>query len=72
MSYFEFIDRIKRTDYLIRSQATGTATEMAGKLGVCRRTVFEYIDHIKEKGAEVHFDKKKKTFFYKNNFVLIF
>jgi len=72
MSYFEFIDRIKRTDYLIRSQSTGNAIELAGKVGVCRRTIFDYLDHIKARGGEIHFDKKRKTFYYKNNFELFF
>ncbi|HKR03115.1 MAG TPA: DNA-binding protein [Bacteroidia bacterium] len=72
MSYFEFIDRVKRTDYYIRSEATGNAVEFATKLGVSRRSVFDYLNVIKAKGAEICFDKRRKTFYYKKPFRLNF
>ena len=72
MSYIQFIDRIKRTDDLIRTGGTGSAEELASKLGVCRRTVFDYLDHIKAKGAKICYDKSKRTFYYDSHFKLNF
>ena len=72
MSYFEFIDRVKRTDFYIRSEATGNAIEFASKLGVSRRTIFDYLKVIKTKGGEIHFDKRRRTFYYKKSFRLNF
>jgi hypothetical protein len=71
MGYYKFIDRIKRVDYFLRCQQTGTAKEFGEKLGVSRRTVFEYLDFIKTKGAEISFNKITKTYFYKIPFLLI-
>jgi predicted DNA-binding transcriptional regulator YafY len=72
MSYFEFIDRMKRLDSFIRSEITGTAEELSTKLGVCRRTVFEYLDILKSKGAEIEFRKHKRSYCYSNPFELDF
>jgi biotin operon repressor len=72
MSYFEYIDRLKRMDTLIRSEITGTAEELGDTLGVCRRTVFEYIDILKSKGAEIEFRKHKRSYCYSSGFQLSF
>jgi hypothetical protein len=72
MGYFEFIDRIKKMDSLIHCEKTGNAKELGLKLKVSRRTVFDYINIIREKGGEIKFDNRRKTFYYTNSFKLDF
>ena len=72
MTYFEYTERIKRMDLFIRSENTGTAQELSQRLGVCRRTIFDDLQYIKNKGADIAFSKFRKTYYYANKFVLIF
>lgn len=72
MAYFEFIDRLKKLDLLLRNEVTGTSAELANKLGVSRRTIFDYIDILKSKGAEIKFSRSKKTFYYQSKYTLNF
>jgi len=56
---------IKRIDQLLRLKATGNANELANKLGVCERTVYNLIKKIKEEyRAPVSFDEFKNSYGY--------
>lgn len=72
--YRKFISRIERIDALIHRKGTGTAQELAEKLGVSRRTVLEYLTLMKEKGAPIYFDRNRKTYCYsaEGNFKFLF
>jgi predicted DNA-binding transcriptional regulator YafY len=70
MSYFTYIDRIKKIDSLIRRGSTGCAEEIADVMGVSRSTVFNYLDVLRSMGAEISYSKKSNSFYYVNNFRL--
>lgn len=72
MCYFEFIDRLKRVDNLIHAENTGNSEAFAKKIGISRRSVFDYLKALKEKGAAIEFSKTRKTFYYKEKFKLNF
>ena len=72
MNSFEIIERIKRLDYFLRSKCTGNSSELAKKLGVCRRTVFDDMDIIRSKGADIYYSKISRTYYYQKEFKLIF
>jgi len=59
-----FVDRLERMDYLIRTKATGTPAELADKLNISRRSVYDYINLLKEMGAPIAFCRKRKSFYY--------
>jgi len=57
-------ETIARLDQLIRLQ-TGNAKDLAKRLNVCEKTVFNLIDKVKEQyKAPVLFDKYKNTYYY--------
>lgn len=56
--------RIERIDHLIRIKGTGTATELAGKLGISRRSVYNLLNEMKEMGAPIEFDQFRGTYYY--------
>lgn len=60
----ESFKRIERIDRLIRIKATGTPDQLANKLGMSRRSVFEYINLMKENGAPIKFCYSRQSYYY--------
>lgn len=56
MSFFEKLSLIERVDQLIRLKATGTADDLAKKLGISRRYVYLIIDMMKSMDAPIIYD----------------
>jgi predicted DNA-binding transcriptional regulator YafY len=61
------ISRLIKLDHLIRMKATGNPEQLADKLGVSRRCVFDYINILKELGAPVAFSKSRTSYYYTEN-----
>lgn len=70
----EFIKRLDRIDKLVQRKQTGTAQELAERLGISRRTTLEYIAIMKERGAPIYYDRYRKSYCYTvaGNFNIIF
>lgn len=71
MQFNKFNDRIIYLRKLIEQESTGTPDELASRLGISRRMVFEYLNELKGQGARLAFNKKKKSYYYfdpKNKF----
>lgn len=64
MSYREYQNRIELLTELIKKECTGTSYELADKLGISRRTVFEYISHVKDDGCQVDYDWQRRTYYF--------
>lgn len=60
----EILNRINRLDELIRIKGTGTPTELATKIGIAERTVYEYINLMKELGAPIQYSRSRKSYSY--------
>jgi predicted DNA-binding transcriptional regulator YafY len=60
----ESFKRIERIDRLIRIKGTGTADQLAEKLGMSRRTVYEYLNLMKENGAPIKFCSYRQSYYY--------
>ena len=60
----ESFKRIERIDRLIRIKATGNPDQLATKLGMSRRSVFEYINLMKENGAPIKFCHFRQSYYY--------
>ena len=64
MTFLEKIRVIQRVDGLIKRKGTGTAEELAKRLGVSRSTVFEILNCMKAMGAEIEYNEAKQSYFY--------
>ncbi len=71
MSLLKSIERLKRMDYFIRKEATGTSDEFAEKIGICRSMLMENLREMKELGAQLDFCHRRKSYVYLNDFTLI-
>lgn len=60
----EIFLRLDRIDQLIRIKRTGTPAELADKIGLSERSMYEYIRLMKEFGAPVVYSRERKSYFY--------
>lgn len=63
----EIIKRLQYIDNLIRAHKTGNAEELAKVIGVSARTVYKYLDLMKNFGAPIAFDANAKTYYYETD-----
>lgn len=58
------IKRINYINRLIKSRSTGSPDQLANKINVSKRTIFEFIKLMKEYGAPIKYDRHRRTYFY--------
>ncbi|MDP4207206.1 MAG: HTH domain-containing protein [Bacteroidota bacterium] len=66
MTINKYLNRIKLLDQLIRQQNTGTPKELALKLGLGERQVYNLIEELKEMGTPVQYSRCLKTYYYEH------
>lgn len=67
MRYIEKTKLIERIDDLIRRKATGSARDLASRLGIGKSTVYEVLEIMKMMGAEIEYSNNRKSYFYNSN-----
>ena len=72
MKFLEEIDRLKRLDRLIRLKATGTPAQLATRLAISERTIFNEIDTLRAMGAPIVFCKIRQSYCYVYEIELLF
>jgi transcriptional antiterminator len=64
---------IKRLHNLLITERSGTPKELAAKLEISERTVYNYISYMKtEMNAPITYDHQKGNYFYKRSCELSF
>ena len=64
MNFEEQTARIERLIWFINNSNTGTAEELAKKLGVSRRTIFSDLEYLKGKGHQIIFCQTGKSYLF--------
>ena len=64
MKFLDEIERLKRLDCLIRLKATGTPVQLASRLNISERTVYNEIDTLRLLGAPIEFCKTHNSYCY--------
>ena len=72
MDIIDELNRLDRVHNLIRVQTTGSAVELAEKIGVSERTAFRLIAILKNIGCPIYFNKFKNSYCYEYPVKLIF
>lgn len=67
MSFISRVNQIEQLDSLIRRKGTGSARELASKLQISERNVFNLLDLMKSLGASIYFCKSSNSYCYKTN-----
>ena len=66
MDYKNFLNKLDYLEKLISNEKTGTAKELACKLEISRRTLFNYFSLLRDKGFEIGFSRIRNTYYFKN------
>lgn len=67
----DLFDRLMQIDRLIQIKGTGTAEQLAKRLGMSRRSVYNHFNILKEMGACIKFDHFRNTYYYEQEGSLI-
>ncbi|MEO9870336.1 MAG: DNA-binding protein [Ekhidna sp.] len=70
MNFLHQIERLQKLNKLIEQERTGTPEELASRLRVKERTLYEILDSIKSLGVVLKYDKKRKTYYYQEGDIL--
>lgn len=60
----EIFRRIKRIDHLIRIKGTGNPPQLASKLGISERSIYEYLNLMKDLGAPIKYCHVRESYYY--------
>jgi predicted DNA-binding transcriptional regulator YafY len=61
---FKQLNRLQQIDQLIRQKRTGNADELAIKLKISRRQVYNWLNELKEIGLEIRYNRELRSFVY--------
>jgi len=60
----EAIERLKRIDHLIRIKGTGTPAQLAERIGISERSIYLYLNLMRDLGAPIKFDNFRQSYYY--------
>lgn len=66
------IKRLRTIDRLIKSERSGNAQELADKIGISRKQVYNYINELKEIGVNIEYCRNKRSFVYNEPYEFLF
>jgi molybdenum-dependent DNA-binding transcriptional regulator ModE len=62
------LTKIERMDILIRTNATGSPTDFAQRMGMSTRSLFNYINYMKTRlNAPIEYSNTMQSYFYKES-----
>ncbi|MCL1973714.1 MAG: HTH domain-containing protein [Bacteroidetes bacterium] len=70
MSHFDFLEKLSVLNKLICRGYTGTPKELAQRLSISRSTLYEIIDELNSRGAEIKYSRNRNTFYYNNDLLI--
>lgn len=60
----EIFQRLEQIDHFICIRGTGTPAQLAVKVGISERSIYDYINLLKQFGAPIKFDRERKSYYY--------
>jgi biotin operon repressor len=70
MNYIEYINKLQYLIFAIKQGNTGCAESLSKRIGISKRTLFRYLEVLKDHGADICYSKTQKSYTIKNNFSL--
>tara|TARA_R110000744_G_scaffold374324_2_gene487053 strand:- start:4568 stop:4843 length:276 start_codon:yes stop_codon:yes gene_type:complete len=62
------LERLQRLHQLIEQEVTGAPKELAGRLHVSERLVYNLIDQLKDYKADICYCRSRRTYYYCDDF----
>jgi transcriptional antiterminator len=70
MKTIKHVERLQRLHDLILTECTGSPGQIARRLRISERTVYYLIEQLRDYEAKIGYDRSRKTYFYKDDFIL--
>ena len=70
MNFIEDLKRLRKIHELISGQNTGSPGNLAESICVSRSELYYILRELKRMGAQICYDRRKRSFCYVNNFKL--
>ena len=70
MNNLKQLERLKKIHGLIKSESTGSPTELAKKLHISVRQTYLLIEQLREMDAPIMFSRRTKTYYYSKDYEL--
>lgn len=60
----KYINRLEYIHFLIKNKSTGNPDQLAKKMGVSKRTIYEYLRALEYLGAEIKYSPLMESYVY--------
>jgi predicted DNA-binding transcriptional regulator YafY len=70
MKTIKNLERLQQIHQLIAIERTGSPSELASRLHVSERLVYNLIEQLKDFQAAICYDRGRKTYYYRDDFKL--
>lgn len=70
MNFIEDLKRLRKIHELINEQNTGSPDNLAAAVCVSRSELYYILRELKKMGAQISYNRRKRSFCYSNNFKL--
>lgn len=72
MRVLDYIEKLQTLTHLLKAEHTGGVSKIANYMGTHRNTVYNYMLELRALGAEIEFDNKRNTYYFKRPFDIEF
>ncbi len=70
MKTIKNLERLQQIHLLIEKECTGSPAQMASRMHISERLVYNLIDQLKDFKARICYDRSRKTYYYSDDFQL--
>ncbi len=70
MNSIKNLGRLQKLHRLILNERTGSPRELASRMHLSERSIYNLIEHLKDFEASIRYDRSRKTYFYAEDFQL--
>ena len=60
----QYLNLLREVDQYIRRKGTGSPPELARKIGISERSLYDYLKVLKELGAPIRFSRQEHSYYY--------
>jgi transcriptional antiterminator len=70
MNSIKNLERLQKLHRLILNERTGSPGELASRMHLSERSIYNLIEHLKDFEASIRYDRSRRTYYYKTDFDL--
>ena len=68
MSNQNYVLKMAQLVGFLKNEVGGTADQLAEKMNISRRTMFRYLEELRDIGAEIEYCRENNSYFIRNEF----